>query len=195
MSLCGQSDFAARLGPYCDYVEMQWLMLQQEHPEYFGSPPAARRVCVVIELKAQQLGRGRCNGMERALLKGRRGDTGTGSANRSSILSSGRVGTLLGDPSKAKEKLGWMPTTTLEELVAEMVAVDVEEAKKEAYLKSKGFAVVGHESELNQPNDRFAIFGARGMAGSAISRALDRAGYQKQLKPSRDQLDLPDLLR
>ena len=53
------------------------------------------------------------------------------------------VETLLGDPTNAKEKLGWTPTTTLEELVAEMVAADVEEAKKEAYLKRKGFAVVG----------------------------------------------------
>ena len=41
-------------------------------------------------------------------------------------------------------------------------------------------------------NDRFAIFGGRGMAGSAISRALDRAGYQQQLKPSRTELDLLD---
>ena len=41
-------------------------------------------------------------------------------------------------------------------------------------------------------SDRFAIFGARGMAGSAISRALNRAGYQQQLKPSRDELDLLD---
>ena len=47
------------------------------------------------------------------------------------------------DPSKAKDKLGWTPKTTLEELVAEMVAADVEEAKKEAYLKRKGFSVVG----------------------------------------------------
>ena len=53
------------------------------------------------------------------------------------------VETLLGDPSKAKEKLGWTPKTTLEELVAEMVATDVEDAKKEAYLKRKGFVVVG----------------------------------------------------
>ena len=43
-------------------------------------------------------------------------------------------------------------------------------------------------------SDRFAIFGARGMAGSAISRALDRAGYNQQLKPSRQELDLLDLL-
>ena len=43
-------------------------------------------------------------------------------------------------------------------------------------------------------NDRFAIFGARGMAGGAISRALNRAGYHQQLTPSRQDLDLLDLL-
>ena len=46
---------------------------------------------------------------------------------------------------------------------------------------------------LITPSDRFAIFGARGMAGSAISRALDSAGYQQLLKPSRQELDLLDL--
>ena len=45
---------------------------------------------------------------------------------------------------------------------------------------------------LIQPTDRFAIFGARGMAGSAISRALGWQGYQDQLLPSRQQLDLLD---
>ena len=45
---------------------------------------------------------------------------------------------------------------------------------------------------LISPNDRFAIFGARGMAGSAICRALDRGGYLQQLKPSRQELDLLD---
>ena len=53
------------------------------------------------------------------------------------------VETLLGDPTKAQQKLGWTPTTTLEELVAEMVAADKDEAKKEAYLRLKGFPVVG----------------------------------------------------
>ena len=47
---------------------------------------------------------------------------------------------------------------------------------------------------LITPNDRFAIFGARGMAGSAISRALDRVGYNQQLKPIRQELDLLDPL-
>ena len=53
------------------------------------------------------------------------------------------VETLLGDPTNAKDKLGWTPKTTLEELVSEMLVADVEEAKKEAYLKRKGFVVVG----------------------------------------------------
>ncbi|MGB5135695.1 MAG: GDP-mannose 4,6-dehydratase, partial [Prochlorococcaceae cyanobacterium] len=53
------------------------------------------------------------------------------------------VDTLLGDPSRAHEKLGWTPTTTLEELVTEMVARDKEEASKEALLRLKGFNVVG----------------------------------------------------
>ena len=53
------------------------------------------------------------------------------------------VETLLGDPSKAHAKLGWKPTTTLEELVAEMVEADVEQARKEALLRLKGFNVVG----------------------------------------------------
>ena len=53
------------------------------------------------------------------------------------------VETLLGDPTNAREKLGWRPTSTLEELVNEMIAVDKEESRKEAYLKRKGFQVVG----------------------------------------------------
>ena len=50
--------------------------------------------------------------------------------------------TLLGDPTRAREKLGWTPTTTLEELVAEMVAADKEEAREEAILRLQGFQVV-----------------------------------------------------
>ena len=75
---------------------------------------------------------------------GRRGDTGDLVVKIDPrYFRPAEVDTLLGDPSKAKDKLGWTPTTTLEELVAEMVAADVEEAKKEAFLKIKGFAVVG----------------------------------------------------
>ena len=45
---------------------------------------------------------------------------------------------MLGDPTKAREKLGWSPITTLEEMVAEMVTADKLQAEKEALLKSKG---------------------------------------------------------
>jgi GDPmannose 4,6-dehydratase len=69
------------------------------------------------------------------------------------------VETSLGDPSKARQKLGWTPTTTLEELVAEMVAADKEEAAKEALLRRKGFAVVG--SMENPPTNPCAVAAAR----------------------------------
>ena len=75
---------------------------------------------------------------------GRRGDTGAVVVRIDPrYFRPAEVETLLGDPSKAKDKLGWTPTTTLEELVAEMVAADVEEAKKESYLKRKGFSLFG----------------------------------------------------
>ena len=56
------------------------------------------------------------------------------------------VETLLGDPTKAKEKLGWVPKITLDEMVEEMVASDLDKAKQLALLKSQGFKVsVGRE--------------------------------------------------
>jgi len=73
------------------------------------------------------------------------------------------VETLLGDPTKAREKLGWTPTTTLEELVAEMVAADRDEARKEALLRLKGFKVVG--SMENPPTNPAAVQQARGGKG------------------------------
>ena len=59
------------------------------------------------------------------------------------------VETLLGDPSLAREKLGWTPTTSLEEMVEEMIDHDLEEARKEAYLKREGFKVVGRGNKRN----------------------------------------------
>ena len=56
------------------------------------------------------------------------------------------VETLLGDPTKAKEKLGWVPKITLDEMVEEMVACDLDKAKQHALLKRQGFKVsVGRE--------------------------------------------------
>ena len=142
----GNLDSLRDWGHARDYVEMQWLMLQQEQPEDFviatGRQESVRRF---IELTAQELGWGpmQWDGEGTAEV-GRRGDTGAVVVRIDPrYFRPAEVETLLGDPSKAKEKLGWTPSTSLEELVAEMVAADVEEAKKEAYLKRKGFAVVG----------------------------------------------------
>jgi GDPmannose 4,6-dehydratase len=142
----GNLDSLRDWGHARDYVQMQWLMLQQEQPEDFviatGRQESVRRF---IELSAQQLGWGPMHwegeGTAEVVLLG---DTGAVVVRIDPrYFRPAEVDTLLGDPSKAREKLGWTPTTTLEELVAEMVAADVEEAKKEAYLKRKGFAVVG----------------------------------------------------
>ena len=54
------------------------------------------------------------------------------------------VETLLGDPTKAKEKLGWTPTTTLPELVAEMVDADYSMAQRDALVSSHGFRTFSH---------------------------------------------------
>lgn len=51
------------------------------------------------------------------------------------------VQTLLGDPSKARERLGWVPEITVQEMCAEMVAADLQEARRDALLKSHGYPI------------------------------------------------------
>jgi GDPmannose 4,6-dehydratase len=143
----GNLDSLRDWGHARDYVEMQWRMLQQEGPpEDFviatGRQETVRRF---IELAAGELGWGGINwsgtGLEET---GRRADTGAVVVRIDPrYFRPAEVETLLGDPTKAQQKLGWTPTTTLEELVAEMVATDVEEAAKEATLRREGFQVVG----------------------------------------------------
>ena len=142
----GNLDALRDWGHARDYVEMQWRMLQQDQPEDFviatGRQESVRRF---IELTAYQLGWGQMHWEGESTAEvGRRGDTGAVVVKIDPrYFRPAEVETLLGDPSKAKDKLAWTPKTTLEELVAEMVAVDVEEAKKEACLKREGFVVVG----------------------------------------------------
>ena len=142
----GNLDSLRDWGHARDYVEMQWRMLQQDKPEDFviatGRQESVRRF---IELTALELGWGAMQWEGSEINEvGRRADTGDVVVRIDPrYFRPAEVETLLGDPAKAKEKLGWTPTTTLEELVAEMVAIDKEEAQKEAYLKRKGFNVVG----------------------------------------------------
>ena len=142
----GNMDSLRDWGHARDYVEMQWRMLQNDKPEDFviatGRQETVRRF---IELSAQQLGWGGIQwsgqGVEET---GARADTGAVVVRVDPrYFRPAEVETLLGDPTKAHAKLGWTPTTTLEELVAEMVASDKQEAAKEAILRREGFAVVG----------------------------------------------------
>ena len=142
----GNLDALRDWGHARDYVEMQWRMLQQEIPEDFviatGRQESVRHF---IELSAYALNWGPIqwegSGIEEI---GRRSDTDKIVVRVDPrYFRPAEVNTLLGDPSKAHKKLGWSPHTTLEELVNEMIDNDREEARKESYLKRKGFQVVG----------------------------------------------------
>ena len=154
----GNLDSLRDWGHARDYVEMQWRMLQQQSPEDFviatGRQESVRRF---IELTALQLGWGSLKWEGSGVAEvGRRLDTGAVVVRIDPrYFRPAEVETLLGDPTKAREKLSWTPTTTLEELVAEMVAADKEESAKEALLRQQGYQVVG--SMENPPSNAAAI--------------------------------------
>ena len=146
----GNIDAKRDWGHAKDYVEIQWLMLQQEIPEDFvvatGRMESVRNF---LEICAKEL-----NWKDSASDKyiiweghgineiGRRADN-----NEIVIRIDPRyfrpteVDELLGDPSKAFKKLNWKPKTTLEELAKEMISKDMEEAKKESLLIKRGFSI------------------------------------------------------
>jgi GDPmannose 4,6-dehydratase len=124
-----------------DYVEAQWLILQQEKPEDFViATGVQRKVRDFVNAAAQELGiyiawHGR--GVE---------ETGTDQHRKVIVRVDPRyfrpteVDSLLGDPSKAREKLGWKPKTGFNELVVEMVREDLKSAERDELVKKHGFA-------------------------------------------------------
>ena len=141
----GNLDSLRDWGHARDYVEMQWRMLQQDQPEDFviatGRQESVRRF---IELTALELGWGALQWEGEGVKEiGRRSSGEVVVRIDPRYFRPAEVETLLGDPGRAREKLGWTPSTTLEEMVNEMIAHDREEARKEAYLKRQGFKVVG----------------------------------------------------
>jgi len=148
----GNLDAKRDWGHARDYVEMQWLMLQQEEPEDFviatGEQHSVRDFvnAAARELNMEIEWRGR--GVE---------ETGVvASAEQKELV--GRtivrvdpryfrpteVESLLGDPGKAREKLGWVPRTSFQELVAEMVRHDLEEARREELCRREGYLIREH---------------------------------------------------
>lgn len=134
-----------------DYVEMQWLMLQQEEPEDFviatGQQHSVRQF---VELSAQRLGITLCweGDAENEI-----GIVETVLDSEACQIKQGKtviridpryyrpteVEALLGDPTRAKQKLGWQPKTSFIELVNEMVDADLELAKRDALIQQYGY--------------------------------------------------------
>ncbi len=124
-----------------DYVEMQWLMLQQDHPEDFviatGVQYSVRdfvnKAAKAVDIEMEWKGEG----------KNEKGyDKATGKCLVEvdpRYFRPTEVETLLGDPTKAKEKLGWVPKITLDEMVTEMVEHDLMIAKRDALCEKEGF--------------------------------------------------------
>ncbi len=149
----GNMDSLRDWGHAKDYVEMQWLMLQQEQPDDFVIATGVQySVRQFVELTTKYLGvtlSWEGQGVnEIGIVEELEGDHAPALSVGDRIVAVDpkyfrptEVETLLGDPSKAKEKLGWVPKITLEQMVEEMVAHDLDGAKRFALLKKSGYKV------------------------------------------------------
>ncbi len=142
----GNLDARRDWGHAKDYVEMQWLMLQQDQPEDFVIATGVQySVRDFVNAAAQELGMTiRWDG-EGA---GEKGYWNTPEGDKLVVAVDPRyfrpteVETLLGDPTKAKTKLGWSPRISFEELVAEMVREDFKSAERDELVKHHGYKVM-----------------------------------------------------
>jgi GDPmannose 4,6-dehydratase len=155
----GNMDALRDWGHAKDYVRMQWLMLQQEFPEDFviatGVQYSVRDFIIKsaaelgVKLKFQGEGVN-----EVATVVGIASNDAPGLKIGDVVIKVDphyfrptEVETLLGDPSKAKDRLGWVPEITFDEMVKEMVSYDLLQAKQSALLKKHGYEVyVGKEN-------------------------------------------------
>ena len=149
----GNIDALRDWGHAKDYVRMQWMMLQQNQPEDFVIATGVQfSVRQFIQWSAQELGIGlRFEGKgvdEKATVISIQGDNAPGLKVGDVVVQIDpryfrptEVETLLGDPSKAREKLGWVPEITVQEMCVEMVREDLEQATKAALLKKHGYKI------------------------------------------------------
>ena len=153
----GNLDSLRDWGHARDYVEMQWRMLQQEGPpeDFVIATGQQATVRDFIQLVSVEIGWGKLtwegHGLDEVGIRSDTGDIVVRIDPR--YFRPSEVETLLGDPTKAKEKLGWVPSTSLDQLVNEMVLVDRDEARKEAYLKSQGFDKSGLHNNFPKSQD------------------------------------------
>jgi GDPmannose 4,6-dehydratase len=129
-----------------DYVEMQWLMLQQDKPEDFTiSTGEQHSVREFIEIAAREIDmeiEWEGEGVNEVGINTKTGNVIVRIDKR--YFRPTEVETLLGDSTKAKNKLNWQPKISFQELVTEMISSDLEEAKKDKLCQEKGFSVLNH---------------------------------------------------
>lgn len=139
-----------------DYIEMQWLMLQQDKPDdYVIATGRQYSVRQFIEVSAKELGvtidwRGEAEeevcvvvSVENAAVTGMKpGDVIVRVDPR--YYRPTEVETLLGDPAKAKSDLGWVPKISFEELVAEMIVEDLKLAQRDALVEQNGYKIMAY---------------------------------------------------
>lgn len=137
-----------------DYVEMQWLMLQQEQPEDFVIATGRQySVRYFVDQAAAELGikiAWSGSGVDEiGIVEAVEGEIKLKPGEKivavdPNYFRPAEVDTLLGDPSKAREKLGWSPKTSLDELIREMVTEDLKLAKRDSLVKLAGFKAYNH---------------------------------------------------
>jgi len=150
----GNLDAKRDWGHARDYVEMQWLMLQQEQPEDFAIATGEQHsVRDFVDAAAKELGMEilwEGEGVEEKGYWQNIHNTSHITPNTPIVEVDNRyfrpteVETLLGDPTNAKEKLGWTPRTTFDELVAEMVREDLKEAERDELIKTHGYKAMSY---------------------------------------------------
>ena len=137
----GNIDALRDWGHAKDYVRMQWMMLQQDRPEDFVIATGVQySVRQFINWTAAELGM--------QLRWEGEGVNEVAYWNDKAVIRIDpryfrptEVETLLGDPTKAKQKLGWVPEITAQEMCAEMVAYDLQQARQHALLKQHGYNI------------------------------------------------------
>ena len=142
----GNIDAKRDWGHAKDYVEMQWLMLQQDKPEDFTiSTGEQHSVRDFIEIAAKEVDieiKWKGEGIDEVGIDTKTDNIIVRIDKR--YFRPTEVETLLGDSSKAKDQLNWQPKISFQELVSEMMSADLQEAKKDKLCEEKGFSIFNH---------------------------------------------------
>ncbi len=136
----GNMDSLRDWGHARDYVEAQWLMLQQDKPEDFV-------IATGVQYSVRDFLNAAAKELDIKIIWQGQGVDETGTDDKGNVIVKvdpryfrpTEVETLLGDPTKAKEKLSWVPKITFQELVSEMVREDYKSAQRDELVKHHGF--------------------------------------------------------